>query len=606
MNSHASNGPWRPKFYPTQTCAEEAKNIRQQSPEKDEPEPDLPSSIRALRDSAAPHSAGRTIVICLDGTGDQFDNDNSNVVNFVACLKKDDPSQLTYYQSGIGTYDGHGLKSGFSAAIDMAVGSGLGTHVKDAYRFIMENHLEGDRICLLGFSRGAYTVRCLAGMLHKVGLLPRRNRAQVSFAYRFYKNDTPEGWKMSAEFKKTFCTNVQVYFVGVWDCVASVGFIPRKLPFSKAPTNTIQYFRHAMALDEHRAKFKVSQWQQQDPDVGKTAKTNIKPMARKEPKPNRSHKMFMSSSNQEELDPKQSGSVKRSSSNPDLNLKRSLTSSKLQPKGLKDPSLEIKTFNGLEDEKDEKQTKLEKQFEKDDCSVHDRVKTDALEVWFAGAHADVGGGAVPNEERHMLSRIPLRWMIRQCFECKTGIIFNTAPLTETGIDIRTVWPIYKTPKRPVVGPSPVMVAQYEAERLPPLRRRSTALGLSKELENLSNDEEKEKLVIDDLLNESERRQYQAHVLPEHVEDHFDAMASINDQLELTKTWWILEFWPVKLRVQKEKSEEWEKVVRLNLGRHRPIREEEPKMHWTVQMRMNDNAYKIRNRVDANAIWQVAI
>lgn len=57
---------------------------------------------------------------------------------------------------------------------------------------------------------------------------------------------------MSAEFKKTFCTNVDVYFVGVWDCVASVGFIPRKLPFSKSPTNSIHYFRHAMALDEHR------------------------------------------------------------------------------------------------------------------------------------------------------------------------------------------------------------------------------------------------------------------------------------------------------------------------------------------------------------------
>lgn len=70
---------------------------------------------------------------------------------------------------------------------------------------------------------------------------------------------------MSEEFKKTFCNDVDVNFVGVWDCVASVGFIPRKLPFSKTPTNSIHYFRHAMALDEHRAKFKVLQWAQQDP-----------------------------------------------------------------------------------------------------------------------------------------------------------------------------------------------------------------------------------------------------------------------------------------------------------------------------------------------------
>jgi uncharacterized protein (DUF2235 family) len=60
-------------------------------------------------------------------------------------------------------------------------------------------------------------------MLHKVGLLPASNGAQINFAYDFYKDDTPNGWKMSAEFKKTFCTNVNVYFVGLWDCVASVG-----------------------------------------------------------------------------------------------------------------------------------------------------------------------------------------------------------------------------------------------------------------------------------------------------------------------------------------------------------------------------------------------
>ncbi|KFY69452.1 hypothetical protein V496_00221 [Pseudogymnoascus sp. VKM F-4515 (FW-2607)] len=590
MNGHATNTPWRQKFYPSQTCAEQVLNYKALAPQVEEPRPDLPPAIKAVRKSGNPSSGGRTIVICLDGTGDQFDADNSNVVNFVACLKKDDPNQLTYYQSGIGTYDGQGIKSGISAAIDMAVGSGLGTHVKDAYRFIMENYNEGDKICLLGFSRGAYTVRCLTGMLHKVGLLPRQNRAQVAFAYLFYRNDTAKGWKMSAQFKKTFCTNVQVHFVGLWDCVASVGFIPRTLPFSKTPTNTIRHFRHAMALDEHRAKFKVCQWQHQDIVVDPaTEKAKI------ESKPSRPRKMPKSTSDPEGLTPKQNGYLKRSSSTPDFKLKRSLSS----PIGRMGKSLKE-----AQDEKDLEQIRLEKQFEKDDQSVHEKIKTDTLEVWFTGAHADVGGGAVPNEERHMLSRIPLRWMIRQCFECETGIIFNTAPLAETGIDVLTVWPIYKTPTKPVVGPSPIMVGQYEEKKLPPLRRRSTALGLSKDYEDIDDDKEKREIVVDDIMNESERLQYQADLLPEHVEDHFDAMASINDQLVLSKSWWVLEFWPVKIRVQSKLTEEWEKVVRWNLGRYRPIREE-PKMHWTVQMRMNDKAYKIRNRLDVNAIWQVA-
>jgi uncharacterized protein (DUF2235 family) len=566
-------------------------NYKALSPQAEEERPDLPPSIKAIRNPGKHASGGRAIVICLDGTGDQFDGDNSNVVNFVACLKKDDPNQLTYYQSGIGTYDGRGMKSGISAAIDMAVGSGLGTHVKDAYRFIMENYNEGDKICLLGFSRGAYTVRCLAGMLHKVGLLPRHNRAQVAFAYRFYRNDTAKGWKMSAQFKKTFCTNVQVHFVGLWDCVASVGFIPRKLPFSKTPTNTIRHFRHAMALDEHRAKFKVCQWQHQD-----AASTKANNKAHKKSKKIPSRKMPTSTSNPEALSPKQNGVVKRSTSTPDFKLKRSLTSS---PIGSVD-----KSPKETQTEKDQKQVRLEKQFEKDDHSVDEHIKTDTLEVWFAGAHADVGGGAVPNEERHMLSRIPLRWMIRQCFECETGIIFNTAPLAETGIDVLTVWPVYKPTRKPAVGPSPIMVGQYEEKKLPSLRRRSTALGLSKDYDD-GDDERKREIIGDDIMNEAERLQYHADLLPEHVEDHFDAMAAINDQLELAKSWWFLEFWPVKVRVQKKATEEWEKVVRLNLGRFRAIREEEPKMHWTVQMRMNDKAYKIKNRVGINSIWQVA-
>lgn len=87
----------------------------------------FPRTVRALKDSHDAKGHPRTLVICLDGTGDQFDNDNSNIVNFVSCLKKHSPAeQVTYYQSGIGTYDKGGLKNGIGAAMDMAVGSGLG------------------------------------------------------------------------------------------------------------------------------------------------------------------------------------------------------------------------------------------------------------------------------------------------------------------------------------------------------------------------------------------------------------------------------------------------------------------------------------------------
>lgn len=120
-----------------------------------------PKVITAFRHSERDDGA-RTIVLCLDGTGDQFDGDNSNVVRFFKCLKKDDPNrQLVYYQAGLGTYlttrSANPITTFLSGVGDMAIGSGLGHHTRDAYAFLMENYRQGDKICLVGFSRGAYT-----------------------------------------------------------------------------------------------------------------------------------------------------------------------------------------------------------------------------------------------------------------------------------------------------------------------------------------------------------------------------------------------------------------------------------------------------------------
>jgi uncharacterized protein (DUF2235 family) len=217
----------------------------------------------------------------------------------------------------------------------------------------MQKYRDGDKICLIGFSRGAYTVRCLAGMLHKVGLLPASNGSQVNFAYNFYKDDTAEGWKMSAGFKRTFCADVNVYFLGLWDCVASVGFIPRKLPCSKNPTNSIQYFRHAMALDEHRAKFKVCQWQYQDNDdtqnLKRRATVDNTPMAQ----------------------------VKRSGI-------FNCFGSKEQSDAEQKLDMEWPNDTKLNGSSCEKQQTLESQFEAQEASrkKHRAVKTDVLEVWY--------------------------------------------------------------------------------------------------------------------------------------------------------------------------------------------------------------------------------
>jgi len=207
-------------------------------------------------------------------------------------------------------------------------------------------------------------------------------------------------------------------------------------------------------------------------------------------------------------------------------------------------------------------------------------ETDALEVWFMGAHADIGGGAVRNESRHMLSRIPLRWMIRQCFECNTGILFDMAQLAEQGLDVQTMYPVYKPFRKPTSPPRPKLMAKYRKNTLAPVQRRSTFLpiGGGNTVEGAPTSED---------LN---------YILPsEGDEDYFDSMEEPRDQLKDAKSWWIIELWPVKIRVLSKDQEAWEKRVRVNLGRYRAIRNRNPNMHWTVQKRIGDGAYTMKTR-----------
>ncbi|KAF2773127.1 hypothetical protein EJ03DRAFT_387383 [Teratosphaeria nubilosa] len=510
--------------------------------------PKLPRNIRALRDGKNGKVSGRTIVVLLDGTGDKFDADNSNIVHLVSCLKKADPSQVSYYQSGIGTYDAGGLSNGMKAAMDMAVGSGLGVHIRDAYQFLTQNYHDGDRICLFGFSRGAYTARCLAGMIHKVGLLPAYNSQQIQFAYQYYKDDSETGWKMSGEFKSTFCMDVSVHSICVFDSVSSVGFIPRTLPLSSTPYNKSTYFRHAMALDEHRAKFKACRFQKRD-STQATA-----------------HWETMAEIHQDAINGEP---VRRFSAN--LGARRPYAN----------------------------------EFEKDLDSEGDALarkrrmqamqkETDVKEVWFAGAHCDIGGGAVKNEVRHKLAQIPLRWMIRQCFECDTGILFKAHALAAEGLDVHTLWPTYHPLDRPHVGPPPALTDRYEGGQIHPIARRSTAL------------KPPEGLHIVDVHKDESRRELHEHWVPEHVEDYFDAMSPINDQLEKSKAWWILEVLPVEMRLQNKKTQEWYKAKKMNLGLYRPVQDASPNLHWTVQQRQQELGYKTRVRVDKNASWNVVV
>lgn len=200
----------------------------------------------------------RTLVLCFDGTTNEYDGTNTNVVKLYSLLRKDKvEEQLCYYQAGIGTYIRPGvvwpLFSWAAEILDEAIAWYLYQHVMDGYNFLMQNYNVGDKVLLFGFSRGAYTARALAGMLHKVGLLSKDNTEQIPFAYKLYKSDNNAA--LAQGFKMCFSRVVPIEFVGVWDTVASVGVVMGKtLPFVDVNT-TIRVFRQALALDERRSKF---------------------------------------------------------------------------------------------------------------------------------------------------------------------------------------------------------------------------------------------------------------------------------------------------------------------------------------------------------------
>src|ERR1700754_2707468 len=121
------------------------------------------------------------VILCFDGTGNEFGVNNTNVVRLVQVLDRD--KQRLYYDAGIGTLPEPHLttriRKGVGMTNDLAFALGLAQKVEDAYRFLMDFYEPGSRVFLFGFSRGAYIARVLAGMLHSLGLLSRGNHGLV-------------------------------------------------------------------------------------------------------------------------------------------------------------------------------------------------------------------------------------------------------------------------------------------------------------------------------------------------------------------------------------------------------------------------------------------
>src|SRR4051794_22203544 len=116
----------------------------------------------------------KKIVICCDGTGQKIDINRTNVVRLFSPLRRDGPiEQVAYYDPGVGNIPAEGALTGVSQTLTrwagLAAGYGLLDIVKRAYGFVVDRYEKGDELYLFGFSRGAFAVRVLAGLFHRVG-----------------------------------------------------------------------------------------------------------------------------------------------------------------------------------------------------------------------------------------------------------------------------------------------------------------------------------------------------------------------------------------------------------------------------------------------------
>jgi Uncharacterized alpha/beta hydrolase domain (DUF2235) len=233
----------------------------------------------------------KNLIVCCDGTWNDPDEQRhhesrpTNVAKLALMLASDfeadgaaQPRQLVHYEKGVGT-------SARERLIGGGFGYGLSRNIRNGYRFLAEYYDPGDRVYLFGFSRGAYTARSLAGLIHNCGILRKECVGQVDAAFAFYRDRTNQTHPktIAAQLFREMHSHAKskVYFTGVWDTVGALG-IPELVPGWKelskvfsgwkemwgfhdtrlGPDVTFAY--QALAIDEQRPPYEPTLWLQND------------------------------------------------------------------------------------------------------------------------------------------------------------------------------------------------------------------------------------------------------------------------------------------------------------------------------------------------------
>lgn len=212
------------------------------------------------------------IVVCADGTWNRPEEDlqadfPTNVLRLARAIKPASGAtkQQVFYDWGLGSYHDKLMGGG--------IGRGIHKNILDGYRYIVQNYAPGDKLYLFGFSRGAYTVRALCGLINNCGIVKRADAGLIAGAWRLYKSPAKQnmpGAKAAVAFRETHShKSRKVHFVGVWDTVGALG-IPFSLMglfdsddefYDTKMGSNVAIARHALAIDEQREDFEPTIWQ---------------------------------------------------------------------------------------------------------------------------------------------------------------------------------------------------------------------------------------------------------------------------------------------------------------------------------------------------------
>jgi len=206
----------------------------------------------------------QTHLVILDGTMSTLKDGCETNAGLTYRLVQEMGSRVSvYYEPGLQWNDWRSLR-------DVASGRGINRQIKRAYGYLASRYRAGDRIYLIGYSRGAYAVRSLAGIIDRVGLLRRdcATERNIRQAYRLYEK--AQGGEALQAFHAAHCRDeVPIEMIGVWDTVKSLGInapvlwrlsVARYAFHNHELSACVKRGAHALALDETRVMYRPVLW----------------------------------------------------------------------------------------------------------------------------------------------------------------------------------------------------------------------------------------------------------------------------------------------------------------------------------------------------------